>query len=88
MITRAMYGTRLKTRIKILYNPMKEHNKALNASLEIEKNLLFIRKEKSPNKIQAREDKISNPVFIIVHHMKNALTAVISIIILLLRASN
>ncbi len=43
MISRAMYGTRLKTMTKILNNPMKETNIMLNSCLEIEKNLLFIR---------------------------------------------
>ena len=43
MIIKAVKGTILKTIKKILNNPMKENDAMLNASLEIEKYLLFIR---------------------------------------------
>ena len=63
---------------------MKQTNTTLNASLEIEKNLLFIRKEKSPKKMHIMEVKISTPRFRIVHHIKNAVNVSIPIIFLLL----
>ena len=66
-----------------LKNPMKQHIKVLKASLEIPKNLLFIRKEKSAQNTHAMEEKISTPRFNIVHHIKNILIVVISITILL-----
>ena len=53
---------------------MKDQNAMLNASLEIEKNLWFIRYEKSAKKMHTREDTISNPKFIIVHHIKNVVS--------------
>jgi len=56
---------------KILNIPMKQTNTTLNASLEIEKNLWFIRKEKSAKKMPTMEVKISNPALMIVHHIKN-----------------
>jgi hypothetical protein len=83
IITRAMKGTRLKAMMIILYSARKEQSSVLNASLEIEKNLLFILKDKSAKKTPTIEAKISIAALIIVHHIKNALRAAISIIVLL-----
>jgi hypothetical protein len=73
-ISKATQGTTLKTMTKILNIPMKQTNATLNASLEIEKNLLFIRKEKSAKKMHIMEVKLSNPRFKIVHHIKNVVS--------------
>jgi hypothetical protein len=62
---------------------MKQHIKVLKASLEIPKNLLFIWKERSAQNMHAMEEKSSTPRFNIVHHIKNILIVVISIMVLL-----
>jgi len=73
----------LKTTTTILKNPMKQTITTLNASLEIEKNLWFIRKEKSAKKMQTMEVKASIPRFKIVHHIKNLVNVPMSMIFLL-----
>jgi hypothetical protein len=80
-----MYGTRLKAMTNILYNAMNETKMTLNCGLEIPKNLWFIRKEKSVKGVHNKpSESISNrAVFTMVHHRKNALRVVISIINLL-----
>jgi hypothetical protein len=62
---------------------MKETITTLNASLEIEKYLWFIRKEKSAKKMHIMEVKVRNPRFKIVHHIKNLVNVPMSMILLL-----
>ena len=62
---------------------MKQGIKVLKASLEIPKNLLFILKEKSAKNMHTMEVKNNTPRFNIVHHIRNVLIVVISIVNLL-----
>ena len=64
----------LNTITKILNKPMKEIITTLNASLVIEKNLWFIRYEKSAKKMHVTEVKVSSPRFRTVHHIKNVVS--------------
>ena len=63
---------------------MKQTITTLNASLEIAKNLWFIRQEKSAKKMHIMEVKVSSPAFKIVHHIKNLVNVPMSMISLLI----